>query len=96
LCLKYLGKRSLANSGVFHTTKLLLPAPQETTASVDGSSTISYVLLRKGGGPAANAAGDGETPFAPAADKPPELGAGDGPLEFMPQRRISQGDRDRD
>lgn len=96
LCLKYLGKRSLANSGVFHTTKLLLPAPQETTASVDGSSTISYVLLRKGGGPAAIAAGEGATPFAPAAaDEQAELGVGDGPLESMRQK-INQRERGRD
>lgn len=100
MCLKYLGKRSLANSGVFHTTKLLLPAPQETTASVDGSSTISYVLLRNGGGPAANAAGDGATPFDPAAvddDEPAELGADDGPLESMPQEKnITDREREKE
>lgn len=41
LCLKYLGKRSLANSGGFHTTKLLLVGLQETIESVAGSSTMS-------------------------------------------------------
>lgn len=49
LCLKYLGKRSLANSGGFQTTKLLLVELQDTIASLDGLSTISYVLLRNGG-----------------------------------------------
>lgn len=49
LCLKNFGNKSLANSGGFHTTKLLLPALQETTESVEGSSTISYVFARKGG-----------------------------------------------
>lgn len=50
LCLKYLGRRSRANSGGFHTTKLLFSGPHDTIASVAGSSTMSYVLLRKGGG----------------------------------------------
>lgn len=50
MCLKYFGKRSLANSGGFQTTKLLLVELQETIASLDGSSTMSYVLLRNGGG----------------------------------------------
>lgn len=49
LCLKYLGNKSLAKSGGFHTTKLLLLELQETMASEDGSSTISYVFVRKGG-----------------------------------------------
>lgn len=49
LCLKYLGKRS-PNSGGFQITKLLFEDDQETMASVEGSSTMSYVLLRNGGG----------------------------------------------
>lgn len=51
LCLKYLGNNSCANSGVFQTTKLLPTSLQDTIASVAGSSTISKVLVRKGGGP---------------------------------------------
>lgn len=31
--------------------KLLRPPLHETTASVDGSSTISYVFVKNGGGP---------------------------------------------
>ena len=50
LCLKYLGKRSLANSGGSQTMKLLLVGLHETTLSVDGSSTMSYVFTRNGGG----------------------------------------------
>lgn len=50
LCLKYLGKRSLVNSGGFHTTKLLFVGLHDTIGSVAGSSTMSYVLLKKGGG----------------------------------------------
>ncbi|KAF0921794.1 hypothetical protein E2562_020088 [Oryza meyeriana var. granulata] len=38
------------NLGVFQTAKLLFPRPQETTVSVAGSSTISYVFIRKDGG----------------------------------------------
>jgi hypothetical protein len=49
LCLKYLGSRSLQNSAWLATTKLVPSGVHATTASVAGSSTISYVLLRKGG-----------------------------------------------
>lgn len=49
LCLKYLGRSSLANSGGFHTMKLLLLWLQDTMGSVEGSSTISYVFAMKGG-----------------------------------------------
>lgn len=49
LCLKYFGNKSLANSGGFQTMKLLLLALQDTIESVEQSSTISYVLERKGG-----------------------------------------------
>ena len=48
LCLKYLGRSTLENSGGFHTMKLVLLWLQDTIESVDGSSTISYVLARKG------------------------------------------------
>ena len=51
LCLKYLGRMWLANSGTFQTTKLLLLSLHDTTESVDESSTISYVLLRNGATP---------------------------------------------
>lgn len=50
MCLKYLGRTSLASSGTLQTTKLLLAVLHETTKSVAGSSTMSYVLLRNGGG----------------------------------------------
>jgi hypothetical protein len=50
LCLKYFGSSSWAKSGGFQTTKLLFPLLQDTTASVAGSSTMSYVFVRKGGG----------------------------------------------
>lgn len=49
LCLKNLGRRSLENSGGFQTMKLLLLWLQETIESDEESSTISYVLVRKGG-----------------------------------------------
>jgi hypothetical protein len=49
LCLKNLGSKSLAKSGGFHTTKLLLLELHDTTESVEGSSTISYVFVRNGG-----------------------------------------------
>jgi hypothetical protein len=49
LCLKNLGSKSFANSGGFHTMKLLLLGPHETTEFVEGSSTISYVFTRNGG-----------------------------------------------
>lgn len=49
LCLKNLGRRSPENSAGFLTIKLLLFSLQETIESEDESSTISYVLVRKGG-----------------------------------------------
>lgn len=49
LCLKNLGRRSFENSAGFLTMKLLLLSLQETTESEEESSTISYVLVRKGG-----------------------------------------------
>lgn len=52
LCLKYLGRRLMEKVLGSHTMKLLLALLQDTTSSVLGSSTISYVLVRKGGGPA--------------------------------------------
>uniref|UniRef100_A0A2P2QXN2 Uncharacterized protein MANES_17G060600 n=1 Tax=Rhizophora mucronata TaxID=61149 RepID=A0A2P2QXN2_RHIMU len=41
LCLKYLGSKSLAKSGGFHTIKLFLLGLHETIESVEGLSTIS-------------------------------------------------------
>lgn len=49
MCLKYLGKNTFENSGTSQTTKLLFPLLQETTSLVERSSTMSYVLLKKGG-----------------------------------------------
>lgn len=49
LCLKYLGSKSLENSIGFQTMKLLLEELHDTTESEEGSSTISYVFVRKGG-----------------------------------------------
>lgn len=51
LCLKYLGSRVVENLCESQTTKLFLPLLHETTESVAGSSTISNVFVRKGGGP---------------------------------------------
>ena len=67
LCLKYLGKRSLANSGGSQTTKLLLVGLHETTLSVEGSSTMSYVFTRNGGGAFAFGIGAGAGAGAGAA-----------------------------
>ena len=50
LCLKYFGSKSRANSGGFHTMKLIPLWLQETIEFVMGSSTISYVLVKKGAG----------------------------------------------
>jgi len=50
LCLKYFGSKSLAKSGWFQTMKLLFAGLHETTESVEGSSTMSYVFVRNGGG----------------------------------------------
>lgn len=49
LCLKNLGSKILANSGGFHTMKLLFEELHDTIGSVVQSSTISYVFERKGG-----------------------------------------------
>jgi hypothetical protein len=51
LCLKSRGSCASAKTYGSQTTKLLPARLQETTASVDGSSTRSNVLVRKGGGP---------------------------------------------
>lgn len=50
LCLKYWGSKSLAKSGGFQTMKLPPLWLQDTNELVNGSSTISYVLMRKGAG----------------------------------------------
>lgn len=51
LCLKYRGRRVVENLLQSQTMKLLRALLHETTESVDGSSTISKVLVRNGGGP---------------------------------------------
>lgn len=51
LCLKYLGSKVVEKVLESQTMKLFLPRLHETTASVDGSSTISKVFVRNGGGP---------------------------------------------
>ena len=58
--------------------KLLLVGLQETTASVAGSSTMSYVLHKNGGGPFTFNNGFGALPGAvppppSAAPPPPEV-----------------------
>lgn len=50
LCLKYLGSKSEANSGGSHTIKLQPLSLHDTTEFVNGSSTSSYVFIRKGAG----------------------------------------------
>lgn len=50
LCLKYWGSKSLQNSGGFQTMKLVPASLHETTESVLGLSTISYVFNRNGAG----------------------------------------------
>eukprot|EP00250_Pteridium_aquilinum_P008948 c18329_g1_i2 orf=3-413(+) len=50
LCLKKWGRRHLEKMEGSQTTKLLLVELQEMMALVWGSSTMSYVLLKKGGG----------------------------------------------
>lgn len=49
LCLKFLGRISLANSIGSHTTKLSPLEPHEMTESTAGSSTRSKVLHKNGG-----------------------------------------------
>lgn len=49
LCLKNFGNRTDENSSGFRTTKLLLLGVHETIESVEGSSTMSYVLTKNGG-----------------------------------------------
>lgn len=44
------GEKTLPNSAGSRTTKLLLVWLHYTIAFVDGSSTMSYVLIRNGGG----------------------------------------------
>lgn len=51
LCLKNRGSRVVENLWQSQTMKLLRALLHDTTESVDGSSTISNVLLRNGGGP---------------------------------------------
>jgi len=51
LCLKYLGKSNVENLWESQTMKLFLASLQDTMESVEGSSTISKVLVRNGGGP---------------------------------------------
>ena len=53
LCLKYLGRRSRANSAGRHTTKAVPESFHEMVSSVLGSSTIAYVFVKNGGVPAA-------------------------------------------
>jgi len=84
LCLKYLGSKSLANSGGFQTTKLLLVGLHDSIGSVAGSSTMSYVLLRNGGGPVPLGIGDGVcccccAPPPPPPPPPPPLEAAESP-----------------
>ena len=85
LCLKYLGSKSLANSGGFQTTKLLLVGLHDSIGSVAGSSTMSYVLLRNGGGPVPLGIGDGvcccccAPPPPPSPPPPPPLEAAESP-----------------
>eukprot|EP00268_Persea_americana_P006753 TRINITY_DN12432_c0_g2_i1.p1 TRINITY_DN12432_c0_g2~~TRINITY_DN12432_c0_g2_i1.p1 ORF type:complete len:145 (+),score=20.11 TRINITY_DN12432_c0_g2_i1:463-897(+) len=52
LCLKYLGRRLVANLCESQTMKLLRAWLHETIKSVAGSSTMSNVFVRNGGGPA--------------------------------------------
>ncbi|ONM56652.1 hypothetical protein ZEAMMB73_Zm00001d021264 [Zea mays] len=63
LCLKYLGRRSRANSAGRHTTNVEPSSFHEITSSTAGSSTSWYVLVRNGVGrdlcPAASAASAG-------------------------------------
>lgn len=51
LCLKYLGRRVVENLYESQTMKLLRALLHETSESVAGSSTISKVFVRNGGGP---------------------------------------------
>ena len=51
LCLKYLGRRLTEKEWGSQTTKLVPSLLQETILLIVGSSTMSYVLVRKGGGP---------------------------------------------
>jgi hypothetical protein len=50
LCLKYLGRRSRANSAGRHTMKADPSSFHEMTSSTAGSSTSWYVLVRNGVG----------------------------------------------
>lgn len=51
LCLKCRGRRNVEKECKSQTTKLVPPLFQDTMWSVFGSSTISNVLIRNGGGP---------------------------------------------
>src|SRR6185503_19888579 len=66
LCLKYLGRRSRANSAGRHTTKAEPSSFHEMTSSTAGSSTSWYVLVRNGVG----------TDLCPAAPVTPSAGCG--------------------
>lgn len=50
-CLKCLGRRLVENWRTSHTMKLLRARLHDTTESVPGSSTMSNIFVRKGGGP---------------------------------------------
>jgi hypothetical protein len=72
LCLKYLGRRSRANSAGRHTMKADPSSFHEMTSSTAGSSTSWYVLVRNGVGTdlcpvAAAAAGGSPTATAVVA-----------------------------
>lgn len=54
--------------------KVLLVGPQETMESVEGSSTMSYVLARNGGGALVLSIGDG-TATDSDSESPPALAA---------------------
>lgn len=69
LCLKRRGSRTSAKTCGSHTTKLLPAGLHDTTWSVDGSPTRSYVLVRNGGGPASCSPSIGRG--SPAAPTPP-------------------------
>lgn len=75
LCLKNLGSRVEENLWESQTMKLFLPLLHEITESVEGSSTISYVLVKNGGGPISfnPSIGRGEEDEAEPEASPPPL-----------------------